>query len=295
MEEIGIVRYYLYKDGESLRWVQSTADMAPDVKLHWRQREVVLTPAPEGTTDIAGDEEFAVLQRSVDRWMALSCEGPSITVGATEAANRARFDSTNRVIYRHDSWDNQFRCDKMETISYDPNAIALTTLCYGTKSGEIYDADIEINAIGQPLGVCAQDSAECATDDPDTLSVYDLEGVLTHELGHFIGLDHTCWTPKPGMTQPPFDDLGNPVPLCAGVTDPEILDATMYPKAAANDVSLRSLEPDDVDGFCGIYAGNDWRDDGGCGCRTGGAASDHAGLPVLIGALGVLAVLKRRR
>ena len=79
----------------------------------------------------------------------------------------------------------------------------------------------------------------------------------------------------------------------AGV-HPEILDATMYPKASANDTSLRTLEQDDVDGFCGIYAGNDWRDDGGCGCRAGGAGTGYAGLPVLIGALGVLAVLKRR-
>jgi hypothetical protein len=295
-EEIGIVRYYVYGDGETLSWVQSTADMAPTVKLHWRQREVILTPAPEGTSDIAGTEEFDVLQRAVDRWMSLTCEGPTLVVGEPAAGTRARYDSVNRVIYRHDSWDNEFRCNKTEPTVYDPSAIALTTLCYGTQSGEIYDADIEINGIDQPMGVCT-DAGVCTSDDPEASDIYDLESVLTHELGHFIGLDHTCWTPNGSSTRP-VDHEGVPVALCGPDNGVEILEATMYPKANSNDVSLRTLLADDQEGFCGIYAGNNWRDDeSGCGCRVGGAAGPDlgGGIALVIGLLGLVAVTRRSR
>ena len=35
-----------------------------------------------------------------------------------------------------------------------------------------------------------EDGSPCS-DDPD--AAYDFQGVVTHELGHVLGLDHTCW------------------------------------------------------------------------------------------------------
>jgi hypothetical protein len=65
------------------------------------------------------------------------------------------------------------------------NTLGLTTVTYDPKTGEIYDADIEINATVK-LGIDSVSSTE-----------YDLSGILTHEVGHFFGLAHT---PDPNAT-----------------------------------------------------------------------------------------------
>ena len=50
-------------------------------------------------------------------------------------------------------------------------------------AGQLLDADVVINPQG---------SFTVATTGPDTTGRYDLQGVLTHEIGHFAGLDHDC-------------------------------------------------------------------------------------------------------
>jgi MYXO-CTERM domain-containing protein len=64
----------------------------------------------------------------------------------------------------------------------DPNnTLALTTVTYGIDSGEIYDADIEINSAQHTLS---------AQDPPATPGAFSLQAILTHEAGHFFGLAH---------------------------------------------------------------------------------------------------------
>src|SRR6185436_12882868 len=98
----------------------------------------------------------------------------------------------------------------------DPNSagtdtIALTTVTYDTEKGDIFDADIEINA-AKVDGVVVNNFTTSDTDvDIDLLSV------LTHEAGHFLGIAHS------------------------GVSD-----ATMYPQYAPGNTALRDLTDDDV-------------------------------------------------
>jgi hypothetical protein len=58
-------------------------------------------------------------------------------------------------------------------------AVALTSVFFDAETGQILDADIEINA----------EYFELTTTDAD--AVYDIQSLLTHEAGHVVGLGHT--------------------------------------------------------------------------------------------------------
>jgi hypothetical protein len=142
-------------------------------------------------------------------------------------------------------------------------AAAITTVFYD-NGAKIIDADIELNELDftfvwlpsnvPPRGQTVMDSCYIAAD-PLTI-VADLENTLTHEIGHFQGLDHTCWdhvSDQPcdsgtactaghtcsqrvgppaqpnmawaactgtGCTCQPVDGAGQPVPDCADLSDP---------------------------------------------------------------------------
>jgi hypothetical protein len=95
------------------------------------------------------------------------------------------------------------------------NALALTTVTYDKLTGEIYDADMEINTAQQTL----------STADADPSDGYDFLSIVTHETGHFLGMAHSA------------DDF-----------------ATMYAFYATGDTVMRDLTEDDVTGICSIYS-----------------------------------------
>jgi hypothetical protein len=61
------------------------------------------------------------------------------------------------------------------------------------------------------------------TDDPAKVQ-YDLQSILTHEVGHFIGIAHS---PDPG--------------------------AVMFASYAPGSTAQRELHPDDIEAVCAIY------------------------------------------
>jgi Matrixin len=65
--------------------------------------------------------------------------------------------------------------------------LALTTVFFDPKTGEIYDANVEINTDKSHFVIASE---EVPAKFPDV----DLRAVLTHELGHFLGLSHSTFT-----------------------------------------------------------------------------------------------------
>lgn len=114
--------------------------------------------------------------------------------------DRTAEDNVNTVHFETEKWDD------------DPDVLALTKTIYEPKTGEIHDADIRINAV----------NFHWTTSDSDVEN--DLQNMLTHEVGHVLGLEHS-----------------------------EHQEATMYAKSKKGELSKRVLAQDDVNGVSYLY------------------------------------------
>jgi hypothetical protein len=185
--------------------------------------------------------------------------------------------NANIIVFRDDSW----------TATNDPHTLALTTVTYNKNTGEIYDSDIEVNShiqIGSSGGI--------STETPVPGNSFDLQSILTHEAGHFLGLAHS--------------DMG-----CAATGQCPTMDA-MY-RTGSDD--FRTLDKDDIDGICAVYPAGRVATDNECAPRHGfasdcgtaghvgccstapGAASSRggAGMIAAVMGLGLFAARGRRR
>ncbi len=99
------------------------------------------------------------------------------------------------------------------------SSLAVTVATFESRTGRIVDTDILVNA-NHPFGL--------VPDGPDQPSnVFDLSGVLTHEMGHVLGLGES------------FD----------------VRSATMWPNIARGEIHQRDLDRDDVQGVERAYDG----------------------------------------
>jgi hypothetical protein len=218
---------------------------------------------------------------------------------STAGAPPAAYDARNSLIFRTDNWTMSGTADGK---AYSPAALAITSV-FAKPDGHVVDADVEVNAVGQTW----------ANLDPGAdvgvghgLEVHDLQNTLTHEFGHFIGLDHTCFTTSfDVVTRPrPVDDMGSPVPDCD--TAPDSIRATvMFDSALPGETSKRVLSSDEVRAVCAIYPPDldpkvctmDSANDG-IGCAAGrrpGGPLGHGGWAALSVAAAVAIAAARRR
>lgn len=264
----------------------------------WPQSCVAMVVYPQ---DLLGmmtrDEILIAIDASASTWSKTSdaCTYLDITVSSSsDPTPRAVNDAHNNIIFRASSWCKQMpsgECDP--AVPYDPAALALTSVSASTSSGIIRDADIEVNANHFSW-------ADLVTH-PDLRGggqlFHDLQNAVTHEMGHVIGLDHTCYLQGPA----PLDNSGQPIPDCANAS-PAVLETTMFPSANPGDIDKRDLAPDDQQAVCDIYpAAQDPKtcapgqtDPSGCSCATGGSPAPALASLILLAA-GLLVTRARRR
>jgi len=221
----------------------------------WGVASVDVVGYPSGLPNMTSDQISNAMSAAVAAWDKTDSTNATCSylklnfapAAATAIPPAAARDHLNQIAIRTGVWTDI--CSRLNDGSDDchqPGELALTTV-WSRSCGEIVEADVEVNAdVASPMQFMWAD-----LDVNMTSGLHDLQNALTHEMGHFIGLDHTCAL-GPGASDGEVDDLGNPVPDCSDATIPE-MQATMYPSSEAGDVTKRTLSPDDHAGLCSIY------------------------------------------
>lgn len=251
----------------------STKD--PPKPLRWmRSNCVLLRAASGGSADVPDDSELEALARAAANWSEATqgCSYLRLKVLEPRADAKPGFDrrgpNESVVSWIEDDW----RALKVGDGPAPSGATAITLIFFNdvptsADYGRIYDADIYLN--GQHFTF--------STGGERGLT--DVENVLTHELGHVMGLDHTC---DDGQRRPlPLDNLGQPIPSCSsGNLGAAVTEATMFPNAATGESKKRTPEAGDVHGVCQTYPladdpkrceAVDFRPQGGCALGPGPA------------------------
>jgi hypothetical protein len=225
----------------------------------WRAQTVNVVGYPHGLPDVPTDQITHAMTASVSAWSkedpasgACSFLGLALSMQPVTAIPPAAVhDDKNIIAIRDGDWEAICSTTKEgKTICHMSGELALTTV-WSRACGEIVEADVEVNA--------STDFNWADLSSNNNPGLHDLQNALTHEMGHFIGLDHTCLLGAlidPVTKEPiePVDNNGQKVPFCSDSDlTPAEHDATMYPSAQPGDVSKRSLTEDDRLGLCSIY------------------------------------------
>ncbi len=192
-------------------------------KLFWPTSCVSYAVNKRGTDRFDPEESRAAIRKTFQAWSDVACaDGTTAAMTFQERepvpCRTSEYNKTganlNVVFFQDTNW-------KYRGIDA---TLAKTSVTYNDDTGEIYDADIEINATYNQFTM---------TDDPDKADT-DLQAVLTHEVGHFIGIAHSSNS-----------------------------EAVMYAEYTPGSLTQRTLKPDDVEAVCAVYPA-----DRGVACNT---------------------------
>lgn len=215
-----------------------------------------------------------LLRLAFDQWQNADCgnsEHPAIRVETYprvecgEVRHNAEAPNQNVWTFRDNNWVDD---------THDESMIALTSVQFLPSTGEIVDVDAEFNSDLYPFST--------STAEPGV----DLQSVIQHESGHFLGLDHSF-----------------------------VASATMY-YGYKGSVAMRTLDTDDEAGLCSIYPPDDAAlqncdpepengfsteckassDPDGCSCKVGtGSRGGHTMSWMSVVALLGLSLCRRRK
>ena len=275
--------------------------------LAWSSSCETVTIYLNGFTGMTSDEVAKSIAAAAAAWGPdqVTCPSPSgdggkghpyfqilpqlSTGGAVPDVSSKMQDGKNSIVFVTSDWAGKTLASE-EALAY--------TAVFKEPSGKIVEADIAINAdplSGNPPFANLDPGAPPPTHGQARV---DLQTLMTHEFGHFLGLAHTCVASTYG------GDIGDPIPPgtpdCSAAT-PEALAAVMYPIIDSESIAKRVLTADDAAGVCHIYPSEadphsctQNTPDDGCGCVAAGPGRG-AGLAAVLAALALVLPGRRRR
>jgi hypothetical protein len=200
----------------------SLSPPAKPVPVWWRNACVSYDLQQDASVQVPYDTASTMVAQAFAKWTSLECPDATGADGGMTGSSRVSIDvrdlgpvECNLVQYNSDHGNQHVILFHDDVWPHNDanNTLGLTTVTYDPDTGEIYDADMEINAT-VPLSI----------GDPVTTGAYDFDSIITHECGHFLGMAHTG------------DDR-----------------ATMYASYTQGTTYKRILTSDDVSGLCSIY------------------------------------------
>lgn len=238
-------------------------------------------------------ETEKIVTTAFHAWTSAACPGggtPEMAVVEAMPAVCAKHEynqmagNANVVLFHDDKWPYEG----------SPNTLALTTVTYNLDTGEIYDADLELN------------SADNHFTTGDSNVMFDLLSIVTHETGHFLGMAHSpdvhatmfpAYTPMTTAlrTLSP-DDIAGICAIYPPGKNPCACDLT--PRHGFSAKCAADQTPADVSGAtpaeCSPPTTTPGTSSGGCSATPGATPSGIAGAG-LAGILGALLLAGRRR
>jgi hypothetical protein len=210
----------------------------------WSVRQLTYRQDAAGSSRTPVEAEFTAIDNAFATWQAMArgcsdfefVRGPRISdagVGkGTNADNIVIFREENcrDVVPLADPCQTDSSCgNKHRCWEHGDATIALTTSTYSTRTGVVFDSDIEFNAGKSSDGLrflFTTISSPPCTEGMETpfCTAYDIQNTATHEIGHMVGFDH--------VTQET---------------------STMAPTAPLADLQKRAIDPGSASGFCSTY------------------------------------------
>lgn len=169
--------------------LKSTSSGAP---IQWQDDQVAFAPIRSGDGRRDALLKLA-LRAAVEAWKRVS----TLRLAVVD-------ESPNPVRWSGDEW------------AHDPAFLAVTLTRYDVDTGRIVSAEIVVNEVSASWADRAM--------EPSRAGHFDVQNMLTHEVGHAVGLGHS-----------------------------EVDEATMYPSADADETSKRYLAKDDIDAVAALY------------------------------------------
>lgn len=241
--------------------------------LSWRALPLKFRFHAPGSEKLDMDRARESIRRAFQTWENVTCKGKRTSLrfeegddipGSSPLRSKGPAKTSFGIYFRDEEWP------------YDDGeeSLALTNQTYGKVNGYIDYSAIEVNVTERTFRVT------------DTETGIDLQAVMTHEVGHYIGLAHS--RVEGSIMAPSYCESGD---RCNGSTD-----------------DARALADDDIAAVCALYppsgiAGVAYDDPAASSCAmTSGAVAPGAqgwaqhGLAVgsLAGLL-ALVVARRRR
>ncbi|NVJ20387.1 MULTISPECIES: myxosortase-dependent metalloprotease, MXAN_2677/MXAN_2678 family [Myxococcus] len=208
--------------------------------LYWTVPSITWNQSTLGNPDTQGDTEFDAVRVSFQNWEDIfaACGNLNLQEGPRIAERNVGYlrdgENHNVVLFRTKvcsavvaatdaCWDAETCANQYDCWDDDQSTLAITLTTYDKRSGIIYDSDISFNA--SQYAFTTSNGPTCFPPVTTNCVSTDVQNTATHEIGHFVGLDHT---------------------RAAG--------STMNPSAQTGEVSKRIIDSGSRDFVCSVYA-----------------------------------------